>query len=325
MKQRRVARPSPSRSAAVLLLSTGLLLTACSSGEPAVSADTKPLSDPSKVSPAELVYPLDPYKTTNEQIRSLETAQDLLVADCMKRFGFTYKLPVRPAPRPNGTSLRYGITDEARAARYGYARPGGPAPDPEKLPEDSLPPAERLALTGPPLKSKPGGGLVLPPLTLEESRKTDSGRTLNGQKVPIGGCSREGHLSLYAEKKEPVELLYVFGMESEASTRAQQSPKVAKAVKAWSACMAEKGYSVTDPVSPHQALGLEADGDDGSAKAIAAAKQDVACKKRTDLVALWYTAEVGFQKELMEEHAETLSQVKVELDERIKKAASVNR
>lgn len=317
-------RPRSSRPAAVLLLSTGLLLTACSSG-PAVSADTKPPSDPSKVSPAELVYPLDPYKTTDEQIRSLETAQDLLVGDCMKRFGFTYKLPVRAAPRPKGTSSRYGITDEARAARHGYARAGGSAPAPEKLPEDSMPPAERLALTGPPLKSKPGGGIELPPLTLEEAQKTDSGRTVNGQKVLPGGCAREGYLRLYAEKKEPVELLFVFGMEGEASTRAQQSPKVAKAVKAWSACMAEKGYRVSDPISPHEALGLKSEADFGSAQAIAAAKQDVVCKKRTDLVALWYTAEVGFQKELMEEHAETLSQVKAELDERIKKAASINR
>ncbi|WP_405856515.1 hypothetical protein OG361_23465 [Streptomyces sp. NBC_00090] len=318
-------RPRPSRSAAVLLLSAGLLLTACSSGEPAVSADTKPLSDPSKVAPARLVYPLDPYKTTDEQIRSLEAAQDVLVGDCMKRFGFTYKPPVRPVPRPKDTSSRYGVTDEAKAARYGYARPGGPVPEPDEVPEDSLPPAERLALSGPPLKPKPGGGIVLPPLTLEESRKTDSGRTVNGQKVPVGGCGREGYLRLYAEKKEPVELLYVFGMESESSSRAQESPKVAKAVKAWSACMAEKGYRVTDPVSPQAALGLKSEVDFGSAKAIAAAKQDVACKKRTDLVALWYTAEAGFQKKLMEEHAETLRQVKVELDERIKKAASVNR
>ncbi|MFE5716721.1 hypothetical protein ACFQ7J_38575, partial [Streptomyces sp. NPDC056501] len=277
-------RPRPFRSAAALLLSAGLTLTACSSGEPAVSAGAKPLSDPAKVAPAQLVYPLDPYRTTDEQIRSLEKAQDLLTADCMKRFGFTYKPPVRPLPRPKTTSSRYGVTDAATAARYGYVKPGV-VDVPEPSGEDTLPRAERMALSGPPLGSKPGGGMVIPPLTLEELRKTDSGRTLNGQKVPVGGCGREGHLRLYAEKKEPEDLLFVFGMEGEASSRAQQSPKVAKAVKAWSACMAEKGYRVTDPISPQEALGLKSEADFGSAPAIAAAKQDVACKKRTNLVA----------------------------------------
>ncbi|MFE4616080.1 hypothetical protein ACFRJ7_08205 [Streptomyces sp. NPDC056747] len=316
-------RPRRPLAAAGLLLSAGLSLTSCSSGGPAASAGAEPLSDPAKVSAAQLVYPLDPYKTSNEQIRSLEKAQDLLTADCMKRFGFTHKPPVRPLPRPQGTSSRYGVTDAAAAARYGYLKPGV-GPGPGKAAEDSLSPSEQLALSGPPLKAKPGGGMALPPLTLEESRRTDSGRTLNGQKVPVGGCGREGHLRLYAEKKDPVDLLYVFGMESEAFSRAKEAPKVAKALKAWSACMAEQGYRVTDPISPQKALGLTSEADFGSAPAVAAAKQDVACKKRTDLVALWYTAETGFQNELMDEHAETLKQVKVELDERVRKAASVN-
>ncbi|MFB7591205.1 hypothetical protein [Streptomyces sp. NPDC056169] len=328
-------RPRRPLTAAALLLSTALL-TACSSGEPgdpgrpggqggqAVSAGAKPPSDPAKVPAAQLVYPLDPYKTSNEQIRSLEKAQDLLTADCMKRFGFTYRPPVRPLPRTRSTWSRYGVTDETTAARYGYVKPGV-GPGPGKAAEGSLSSSEQLALHGPPLKSKPGGGMVLPPTTLEESRKTDSGRTVGGQKVPVGGCGREGHLRLYAEKKDPVDLLYVFGMESEAFSRAKEDPKVAKALKAWSACMAEKGYGVTDPVSPQKALGLRSEAEFGNARAIAAARQDVACKKRTDLVALWYTSEVGFQNELMNRHAETLKQVRTELDERIRKAASVNR
>lgn len=317
--------PRTPRPAAPLLLSAGLLLTACSSGGPAPSADAAPLSDPSKVSVAELVYPLDPYKATDEQRRSLELAQDVLEVDCMKRLGFTYKPPVRPLPNPVKSSGRYGLTDEAKAARYGYSRPGY-VPDDRRPRKDPLPPAERLALSGPPLKAKPGGGLDLPPRTLEEQRKTDSGQVVNGKKVPAGGCAREAHLRLYAEKKEPEELLFVFGMESEAQDRAKASPEVAKAVKAWSACMAEKGYRVTDPISPHQELGLKAEGetDLGTPKAIAAAKQDVSCKKRVDLVALWYKAEVGFQKELMEQYAETLKTVKDEHDERIRKAAAVN-
>ncbi|MFI9297345.1 hypothetical protein [Streptomyces gardneri] len=315
-------RRRPALVATALLLSAELL-TSCSSGAPEVSVGAGPVSDPAKVSAAQLVYPLDPYKTTDEQIRGLEKAQDLLTADCMKRFGFTYRPAVRPAPRGKSASSRYGVTDAAAVARYGYVKPGVSA-GPDRPAEDALPPAEQLALNGPPLKAKPGGGLVLPPRTLEESRRTDSGRTLNGQKVPVGGCGREGHLRLYAETKDPVDLLYVFGMESEAFSRARQSPKVAGAVKAWSACMAEKGYRVTDPVSPQQALGLRSEAEFGGAPAVAAAKQDVACKKRTDLVALWYAAEVGFQNALMDEHAETLKQVKVELDERIRKAASVN-
>ncbi|MEU7073584.1 hypothetical protein AB0B30_24055 [Streptomyces narbonensis] len=316
--------PRTSRPAAALLLSAGLLLTACSSGDPSASADPTPLSDPSRVSAAQLVYPLDPYKATDEQRRALEKAQDLLAVDCMKRLGITYRPAARPVPAARSTQ-RYGLTDEARAARYGYGTPGY-VPDSAGPRSDPLTPAERLALSGPPLESKPGGGMKLPPRTLEEQRRTDSGRTVNGKKVPAGGCGREAHLRLYAEKKEPEDLLYVFGMEGEALTRAKASPKVAAAVKAWSACMAEKGYRVTDPMAPHKELGLNPEGeaDLGTPKAIAAAKQDVACKKRVRLVGFWYEAEVGFQRELMEEHSETLKQVKTEHEERIRKAAKVN-
>lgn len=314
-----------SRSATALLLGAVLLLTACSSDEPADSSAPKPLSDPSKVSVEQLVYPLDPYRTTKDQIRSLEKAQDLLTADCMKRYGFGYKAPVQPPSPSTGTSYRYGLADEKTAARYGYAKPGASS-DQKRSKGNPLPPDEQLVLHGPPLKSKPGGGLELPPLTLEEQKKADTGRTVNGQKVLAGGCGREGHLRLYAEKKKPVELLFVFGMESEAFTRAQNSPKVAAAIKAWSGCMAEKGYRISDPMESSKSLGLNPDSqaDMGSAKAIAIAKHDVACKKRVNLVPLWYEAEVGFQKELMEEHAETLKQFKDEMDERIKKAAAVN-
>ncbi|MEU3604917.1 hypothetical protein AB0E83_05590 [Streptomyces sp. NPDC035033] len=319
------ARPRPSRPLAAFLLATGVLLAGCSSGEPAASAGTKPLSDPSEVSVGQLVYPLDPYRATDEQIRSLEKAQDLLTADCMKRYGFGYEAAPPPPARSSGTSYRYGVADEETAARYGYAKPGTDA-EREKPNEALLPPDERMALRGPPLGSKPGGGLALPPRTLEEQKKTDTGRTVNGRKVLAGGCSREGHLRLYAEKKQPVDLLFVFGMEGEAMSRAKASPKVAAAVRAWSACMAEKGYRVTDPLESVRSLGLdpESRADLGSARAIAIAKHDVACKKRVKLVPLWYEAEVEFQKELMEKHAETLAQFKREMDERIKKAAAVH-
>ncbi|MFF0481253.1 hypothetical protein [Streptomyces sp. NPDC004435] len=314
-----------SRPAGALLLGAGLLLTACSSGEPSGSPETEPLSDPSKVSVERLVYPLDPYRTTKEQIHSLEKAQELLTADCMKRYGFGYKTAAQPPSPSGGTSYRYGLADERTAARYGYSRPG--VSSAQKRPEESpLSPDERLALDGPPPRSTPGGGLERPPLTLEAQRKADSGRTVNGRKVLVGGCGQEGHLRLYAEKEKGVDLLFVFGMESEAFTRAQNSPKVAAAIKAWSGCMAEKGYRISDPMESSRSLGLnpESEADMGSAKAIAIARHDVACKKQVDLVALWYKAEVGFQRELMEEHAEQLALFKTEMDERIKKAAAVN-
>ncbi|MFF9849703.1 hypothetical protein [Streptomyces litmocidini] len=310
-------RPIVAR-ATVLLLSAALL-TACSSAsdgggdgsahEPAIG------TIPRLLSTTGLSYPLDAYETTDDQRRKLEQAQARVTGDCMKRFGFDFELPLTPAGGGRSDDSRYGLTDAAVAARYGYVPNRGARP-PAKPPTQVLGASGKLALSGPTDYKGPQ------PMSLEEARAKDSGKTLNGKKVPIGGCIREGYLTVYAPKKGAVDAMFVTNLAMDANSRSREDSRVVAAVKAWSACMAEKGYTVDEPVSPQSDLGLDPN-TYGGPKAIAAAKQDVACKEKANLVGIWYTVETAYQKRGIEQNAETLNQAKTELDERLKSAAAL--
>ncbi|MFF0423176.1 hypothetical protein [Streptomyces sp. NPDC004520] len=307
----------PAARATVLLLSAALL-TACSSGpdgggggsarEPGIG------TVPRLLSTTGLSYPLDAYETTDDQRRKLEQAQARVTGDCMKRFGFTYEMPLSPAPGGRSNARRYGLTDATAAARYGYT-PNQGAQRPAKPATVDLGASGDLALNGPAYKGPQ-------PMSLEEAKAKDSGKTLNGQKVPIGGCIREGFLTVYAPKKGAVDAMFVFSVSGDAYARSREDSRVVAAVKAWSACMAEKGYKANNPVSPQRDLGLDPN-TFGSPRAIAAAKQDVACKEKANLVGVWYTVESAYQKRNIEQNAETLNQAKTELNERLRLAATL--
>ncbi|WP_030693554.1 hypothetical protein [Streptomyces globisporus] len=310
----------PLAAPATVLLLSAALLTACSSdsdGDGGGSAREPAIGTvPRMLSTAGLSFPLDGYATTEDQRRKLEQAQSRVTGDCMKRFGFDYELPRSPAPisRP-GDSRRYGLTDPTIAARYGYVPNRGAQP-PAKPSVQALDPSGELALNG------PDGYKGPQPMSLEEAEVKDSGKTLNGQKVPIGGCIREGYLTIYAPKKGAVDSMFVTNVRMDAYTRSREDSRVVAAVKAWSACMAEKGYKVDEPVSPQNDLGLDSN-TFGGPKAIAAAEQDVACKEKANLVGIWYTVESAYQKRSIEQNAETLNQAKTELNDRLKLAATL--
>ncbi|MFE5484979.1 hypothetical protein [Streptomyces sp. NPDC056527] len=313
-------RPLATRASVLLLSAT--LLTACSSSD---SGGGDPKSEPQigavpkLLRTAGLSYPLDTYETTHEQQQQLQKAQNRLIGQCMKRFGFSYEPPppVESGRGSGSDDSRYGLTDADKAARHGYDTRGGVEP-PAKPAAPSLSATGQLALSGPDAK---GGSAQ--PMSWEEAQGVDSGKVVNGQKVPIGGCNRESYLKLYAPKKGAVDVMFVFNVTADAFTRAREDSRVAEAFKAWSACMAEKGYKTDDPVSPQEDLGIASD-TYGSPKAIAAAKQDVACKDRANLVGVWYTVETAYQQRNIEQNAETLNQAKTELGDRLKLATTLN-
>lgn len=159
-------------------------------------------------------------------------------------------------------------------------------------------------------------------MSQEEADKADSGVEIGGQKVPAGGCLREGYRKLYAPTKGSVDLLFSFGLASQAHSRAQEDSRVVAALKSWSECMGKGGYGgVATPYAVIEKLGLQED--KGGPKAIAVATRDVACKREVNLVGIWAAAESAYQQQLVEEHAETLAQYKKERDARFKLAASL--
>lgn len=317
----RPTRPALALSAAVL----ALLLAGCarsaeagggsgggsSGGEPALG------EVPTLLASRDLAYPLDPYLPSPRQRGILDQAQDVLIDQCMQRYGFRYQQRRQADPATataaQDNTRRYGISDAAEAQRSGYENP---ALKRERPPQPQLGPNEKLVLHG--LEVDPS----LPvPTSQEEAEKSDAATTVvGGQKVPAGGCLRESALKLYNPSKDTVDLTVPQNVGFEGFARSRDDSRVRAATKSWSACMAEHGYTMAGPME--QPPGVN-DTNMGGPQAIAIATQDVECKKRTNLVGTWYAVEVAYQKRLVEQHAQTLDRARKELDERMRLAASL--
>ncbi|MFC8226878.1 hypothetical protein [Streptomyces sp. NPDC057287] len=317
MPARRLSPVTRSGIAAAVAL---LALTGCSSsgsgGEDPKSEP--PVGDiPVLLDSKSLQFPLETYIPDATQRGTFGEAQDVLTDRCMKRYGYRYTVRSRGTERGDNAT-RYGVSSAVSAARYGYSNPELAESRPKPA-QKALGTNEKLILHGED-KVDPSKAV---PMSQEEAEKSDKGATtVAGKKVPAGGCVREGFLKLYAPTEESVDIMVPQNFAFDANGRSRQDSRVAKAVKAWSACMAEQGYRTDDPVSPQSDLGF---GDTSltTPKAVAAARQDVACKKETNLVGIWYAVEKAYQKRIIDQNAETLETVKKQLEERLRLAAEL--
>ncbi|MFJ7158400.1 hypothetical protein ACIQUQ_26150 [Streptomyces sp. NPDC101118] len=314
--------------AAALVALAAVALTGCShSGDRGERAVPEPELGTVAVNPAtaSIALPLDAYQDSAEENRRMDAVQDRLIARCMARFGFTYQPPVATrAPTAGGAADRhqylFGLADPRYAAIHGYDKDAG-RPEPPKPRAPRLGDSAHTVMYG----ERPGGrGQTGPdPRTQEEAERADSGLAVGGQRVPPGGCQRESYRRLYAPAKESVDLLYAFGLTSEAHTRAQQDSRVRAVLAKWSACMGRAGYpGIGSPYEVTQKLGLAADR--GGPRAVRAAVADVACKREVNLVGVWAAAEAAYQRRLVEEHAETLALYKRQREERFRLAATLS-
>ncbi len=314
----------PGLPAAVLL---ALVLAGCSDPDGG-GAHGEPEIGEVAVAPAvsSISLPLDAYTDTDAETVRMGQVQQRLLSRCMARYGFPYE-EVRPsdpaaAQGPEGRHRAlFGATDPVFAAAHGYDMTAGKG-RPVKPPAAPLSESATLVMHG----ERPGGqqGAAQPAdaASEEEAAQVDSGIDFGGQKVPPGGCIREAYRKLYAPTKGSVDLLFPFGLASEAHERSKGDSRVTEVLKNWSACMEKSGYTgLKDPYEVVQKLGLEAD--TGSPKAVTAAKADVACKREVNLVGIWAAVEKAYQERLVEEHAETLALYKKQREARYKLAAGL--
>ncbi|MFF3212484.1 hypothetical protein ACFYYB_17670 [Streptomyces sp. NPDC002886] len=311
--------------AAVLLV---LVLAGCSDPDGGGSAQGEPKLGEVAVAPAtaSISLPLDAYTDTDAETARMGQVQQRLLSRCMARYGFPYE-EVRTsgaagAQGPEGRHRAlFGAVDAEFAAAHGYDTTAGKG-RPVKPPAKPLSESATLVMHG----ERPGGqqGAEQPPdaASEEEAAQVDSGIDVAGQKVPPGGCIREAYRKLYAPTKGSVDLLFPFGLASEAHERSKGDSRVVAVLGNWSACMEKSGYTgLKDPYEVVQKLGLEAD--PGGPKAVVAAKADVACKREVNLVGIWAAVEKAYQQRLVEEQAETLALYKKQREARYKLAAGI--
>ncbi|WP_329377857.1 hypothetical protein OG625_08360 [Streptomyces sp. NBC_01351] len=303
------------------------LLAGCSDGGGG-AAKGEPELGPVASNPAtaSLAFPMDAYTDSEADSRRMEHVQDRMISECMARYGFQYVGPRSysgPTPSANAEDrhrYRYGTADPAHAARYGYDKQAGAGPQ-AKPARPELSDSAMLVLNG--VRSGESVQNRPDPVSHEEAEKTDSGISVGGKKVPPGGCGREGYRRLYAPTKDSVDLLFGFGLSSEALDRSKNDSRVRDVVAKWSACMAEAGYAgIETPYDVVEKLGLA--GDKGGPRAVVVAVKDVACKREVNLVGVWAAVETAYQNQLVDEHAETLALYKKQRDARFELAASMS-
>ncbi|MEU0742512.1 hypothetical protein [Streptomyces sp. NPDC006134] len=303
----------------VSVLGAVVLLSGCSDTDSRADGGAEPqvTSIPTLTEATALKFPLDAYEATDEQSRTLGRAQGVLTSQCMARFGFRYQDKQDDPPQgPQGNSRRFGVSDLKTASQYGYRNPRTARSDPPDTGRGTLSKSAELALMGDAQDPK-----HLPASQEEAERQGGSTTKVNNQRIPVGGCIRESFLKLYAPKPGSVDLLYVFNLRNQADSEYRGDSRVRAVNQKWSDCMAKSGYKARDPHNAAKELGF--DGARSSAQAVNAAKTDVVCKHRVNLIGVHYAVLSAYEQRAVEKNAETLKLAKDQLDERLRLAAKL--
>jgi hypothetical protein len=279
----------------VVVLGLCLILAGCA-GSPAdrkkePSAQALNIRDGSA-----LTLPLDAYLASPGQLRTIQLAKKALVSRCLGRLGLKADLPEPRSAPFQRNARRYGITEEAKAGLYGYS-----------VPEISKRPRR-------------------PDMSAEVNHAI-WGRgpaTVRGRKVPDGGCVGEAGRRLDAGIPDAKPgLVGALGLAT--LERSTADSRVRAALAKWSACMNRSGYHYSTPQDAnkderfidgrkHRVTKLE----------IATALADVRCKKEVNLINIWASIEIAYQKIAIAQNWTALAATRQVIDTRIKNAIEIS-
>lgn len=293
-------------------------LSACS--DPSLSLDRESQEAPSGPASelpeepraaARTELPLDSYQPDADQMFKLLQAQTKAAVDCARQFGVESTLVADPQPVADN-SRRYGVVDLAHAQAFGYN-----APDEELIETPWNPsPVEYAVMFG--------QAQITGPLTLEDRTRIENGthdaelpEELEGVELMEGGCIGEAHRLIPQLPVDGLDLLNQISAES--SSRAEQDDRVVRAIGAWSECMADRGYLYDSIWEPNDTSWP----DPAGAEEVATAVADVDCKVATGLLDTWVAVESEYQRDLIEENAETLDTLQTTMEDALRAASEV--
>jgi hypothetical protein len=261
---------------------------------------------PPATSTRPIVMPLDVYEeVASQQQDALVEAQTLLTQQCMTARGFSYPAPATPG---NGlTALQgiendpFGLTSLARAETYGYAQPKGSSPQ-----------------GGPGIIGFVGGGLFTGVLNHSGQAYTMAlfGFGPGAGAGPHRGCYQQSVTEVYGRlggnpNPDPVPIIAL-----QASQWAQTDPRVLAVERAWSRCMARRGYSYGTPLQAQQHNWPSPP----TTGEVATAVADVSCKTQTNLPNTWLTVEAAYQSALVAQNLTALSQLQANFQRLLQRA-----
>jgi len=250
----------------------------------------------------DVVFPLDSYHLSPEQRVALARADDILVRDCMRRYGFDFELPVRTVNPELEKNRVIGVVDADEAARFGY-KPAWFAEHTRRVSE---------------AKSKQEKWSP----EMMDVLYGDGPSRVNGVDVPVGGCNAEARQRLgRGTAGGPGDENFVLLLEWMSGELARKDSRLQAAFANWSDCMREAGYDYQDP---WQANGDRAFADEkASAHEIAVATADVACRDEHNVNGIWVAVRSAYQNRLIEANAEALRRHGSAMAEQVQPATDV--
>ena len=265
------------------------------------TTDTTTAAAPRLLDVSDLRLPVQQYMLDDTQLGRIALARVLLVRRCLLRYGVSTPRPAPPSARYGPRTLtdrRYGITDAALAARYGFGL--GPRD-----------PARQLRPATPELD--PDGQTAL----------TGQGRSvIAGRRVPAGGCLGRSDRELDAGAPPGADADLAQRVQFSSFEASRSDPRVRAVFDAWSRCVAARGPSYTDPLASASDPRFSGPGAAGR-EAIRVALLDIDCKRRTNLVGVWFTVESRIQAALIHREQPAFDRSRAALRARAGAAASV--
>ncbi|MFI6796715.1 hypothetical protein [Streptosporangium canum] len=304
------AREDISAAVAVPAISTTPAppLPRISSGAPtAPKVEEPPVGSIPQISSSERIpMPLDPYIISMKDLRTIDIAQDVGAALCMKSLGFTEWTAgtVRTWDPENDKEYDFlEYIDPVSAAQSGYPRT---QPDP-KLPSPKIPADDRRRPTGEEMAAFNGS----------------ASQTSTGRAIPEGGCAKEGARGIRDEAIElPVDAR---ALAVDSRTSARQDSRVKAALAAWRSCVEKSGLRYPDPVI----LRLNPEWASRKADAPAGAEEkrvagtDATCQREVNLVGVYKAVRVAYEERLVTAELEKLTAARPILEAWVKNAEAV--
>ncbi|MCX5388370.1 hypothetical protein [Streptomyces sp. NBC_00083] len=287
-----------------LILACGYAMTACSSGTEDSNRNATYGKQPSYASDrsgltASLTLPLEGYLVPFADQAAVERSQLVLERACMAKMGFTYNPPPPvsdPGPGKNAANLgrRYGISDLKSARSYGYHL----AAPLKESPHYNVSPEELYALMG------------------ENSSMSSPPADVNKAEIPKGGCVGEARAKIPS-----LDESLASQFDADSLKKSQDDVRVINSLKAWSACMAKRGYHVDNPHSVPELASSMSSATISSGE-IATAVADVECKDSTGLIKDWFAVEKEIQNQQIEANRPALDQARKKNQDVMRKASS---
>lgn len=237
--------------------------------------DLRPEAEPAPVTYPGVEFPLDPFRLSDDQVKTINLARAMLIRDCLRQFGFEHPLPAEVVGNPFQTiDDRYGLVDEGHARQWGYR---GKPPPSDAVPYEFTAPTSAHAL-------------------LFEEQRSPNGDVL--ERGCVGAADtrlRTGSPAVYTD--------IVRQLDRDAWHKSRTDGRVEWRIMQWRECVGRTGRNYADP---HEAVRQwnSADAAHGTPTPdeVAAAVADVQCKKSVDLTGVWAAVDIEYQQAAVEEN-----------------------